>query len=92
MGADAAGLARLRDGEALGGHTVTAQSEDEEHELDALLEAADAGPVVVVAEVASADAPVTLDWVAALHVDPDGSGDLAWYASQELDDVLALLA
>jgi hypothetical protein len=29
--------------------------------------------------------------VASLHLDADGSGDMAWYAPQELDEVIGLL-
>jgi hypothetical protein len=38
------------------------------------------------------DQMVTLDEVVALHVDIDGSGDLAWYATQEIDVVLDVLS
>ena len=91
VGTDASGLRALLAGEPVPGERVVAPSEDEQDEFDALETAADDGPVVVTAEVASEDAPVTLDVVEALHVDSDGSGDLAWYATQELETVLSLL-
>ena len=89
-GVDAAALRGLRDGSILGGTPVRAASEDEQDEHDALLAAAEDGPVVVVAEVADG-AEVDLDSVEAFHVDADGSGVLAWYATQELDAVLEVL-
>jgi len=70
---------------------VTADSEDEEDEYDALLEAAELGPVVVTAEVDDAAAPIRPQDVRAIHLDADGSGDLAWYAPQELEQVIVLL-
>lgn len=95
VGVDRARLVALRDGGVLDGEVVAAESDDEQHELDALLAAAEDGPVVVVAEVeVGADgegADVTLADVEALHVDADGSGHLAWYAPQEVDAVLTLL-
>ena len=36
------------------------------------------------------DDPFTLAQVASFHLDADGSGDLAWYAPQELDQVIEL--
>ena len=84
---------------------VVAEGSDEESEYDALMSAADAsavllaGPgrrVVVVAEVAEPAGPVPLDRVVAVHADtddrPDGADpdeDLGWYASQELDQLIA---
>ena len=50
--------------------------------------------VVVVVETASADAPVTWRDVVAVHVDDrddaDPDDDLAWWATQEIDDLLRL--
>lgn len=89
-GVDASALRTLRDGGSLAGALVRAASEDEQDEHDALLAAAEDGPVVVVAEVADG-ADVDLDAVEAFHVDADGSGQLAWYATQELDQVLEVL-
>ena len=76
----------------------------EESEYAALMEAADAstdlqpGPsrrVVVVAEVGTADGPVPFREVVAVHADPearpgraDPDDDLAWYAVQEIEDLL----
>ncbi|MEJ7633999.1 hypothetical protein [Aeromicrobium sp.] len=82
---------------ALGaGATVTptafvAASEDEEDELAALEEAAEHGAAVAAAELDDPDAPVRLADVVSFHLDVDGSGDLAWYATQELDAVLRIL-
>lgn len=68
-----------------------AASVDEEDELAAVEEAAEQGAVAAAAELADPDGPVSLVDIASFHVDIDGSGDLAWYAPQELDAVLALL-
>lgn len=87
IGTDAEGLENLRR-ERLDGPAVLAESEDEEHEYEAMLAAAEDGPVVVVAEIEDADHPVTLREVVALHADIDGSGDLAWFAPQEIETVL----
>lgn len=87
IGTDAEGLEALRTGQ-LDGAAVLAESEDEEHEYEAMLAAAEDGPVVVVAEIDQDDQPVTLREVVALHTDIDGSGDLAWFAPQELDAVI----
>lgn len=50
--------------------------------------------VVVVVETASADAPVTWRDVVAVHVDDrddaDPDDDLAWWATQEIGDLLRL--
>lgn len=89
-GVEASALRALRDGGALGGSPVRAASDDEQDEHDALLAAAEDGPVVVVAEIADG-ADVDLDSVEAFHVDADGSGQLAWYATQELEAVLEVL-
>jgi hypothetical protein len=71
-------------------------SPDEEDEFAALTQASEAGAVVVAVDVDEVDPgdtqSVTLEQVAALHVDLDGSGDLAWFATQELDEVIKLLA
>ncbi len=90
-GVDVDVLRALRDGAPLADGLVAAESDDEGHEYEALLAAAEDGPVVVVAEVAEG-ADVTMADVEALHVDADGSGDLAWFAPQEVDAVLDVLA
>ncbi|NYE35284.1 hypothetical protein F4692_000388 [Nocardioides cavernae] len=50
--------------------------------------------VVVVAETATADAPATWRDVVAVHVDSDDDADpdddLAWWATQEVGDLLGL--
>ena len=78
----------------------------EESEYDALMTAADASAalvaglpdgqrrrVVVVAETATADAPVRWRDVVAVHVDTeddaDADDDLAWWATQEIGDLVA---
>ncbi|MBC7630422.1 hypothetical protein [Aeromicrobium sp.] len=66
----------------------TAESEDEEDELAALEEASEHGAAVGAAEVSDPDLPVALSQIASFHVDLDGTGDLAWYATQEIDAVL----
>lgn len=90
-GIDAAALVALRDGGTLAGELVAAESEDEQHEYEALLAASEDGPVVVVAELPQPEAGVTLDLVEAWYVDADGSGELAWYAPEEVGAVLDLL-
>lgn len=92
LAADAPALRSLRDGGSVALSAVPAVSDDEADEFAALSKAAENSAVVVVAEVGRADQPVTLREVEALHVDADGTGDLAWYATQEIDDVLELLS
>ena len=89
LATEASALTTLRDGGSVTLPAVIAESDDEEDEFDALMQAAANGPVVV-AEVGRADEPVSLSDVQALHVDADGSGDLAWYAPSEVDEVLRL--
>jgi hypothetical protein len=89
--ADVAALRALADDQPVTLEAVVAASEDEEDEYDALMTAAEDGRVVVCAEVEADDAPIRLQDLQALHVDADGSGDLAWYAPQELNDVIELL-
>ena len=91
LAADASAVTTLRDGGSVTLPAVIAESDDEEDEFDALTQAAASGPVVVVAEVGRADVPVSLSEVQALHVDADVSGDLAWYAPTEVDEVLRLV-
>jgi hypothetical protein len=94
--ADAAALRSLRDETSVTLPAFAAASDEEEDEFAALAAASETGTVVVVAEVdhpeEGDDQTVRLDEVVALHVDADGSGDLAWYATQELDVVLQLLS
>jgi hypothetical protein len=51
--------------------------------------------IVVVAEVGSVDAAVPFSDVVAVHADTaddaDADDDLAWYATQELDDLLRVV-
>lgn len=68
-----------------------AASVDEEDELAALEEAAEHGAVAAAAELDDPDGPVTLLDIASLHVDLDGSGDLAWFATQEVAAVIELV-
>lgn len=89
--ATAAHLRDLADERPLELEVLTAASDDEEDEYDALLTAAEQGTVVITAEVETTEAPIRPQDVQALHLDADGSGDLAWYAPQELDQVLAML-
>lgn len=88
-----------------GAERYVAPDSTEESEYAALMEAADASAaaqpgrcrrVVVVAEVGTADGPVPLREVVAVHADPeerperaDPDEDLAWYAVQEIEDLLA---
>jgi hypothetical protein len=89
--ADVGALARLRADGAVGLPAYVPASEDELDEFAALSEAADAGAVTIAADVNDPDDPVTLAQVASFHLDADGSGDLAWYAPQELDQVVELM-
>ena len=84
-------LVRLREGQDVDSSAVVPDSDDELDEFDALSAAAEQGDVVIAADVERLDSPVSLDQVASFHVDADGSGDLAWYAPKELDQVIALL-
>ena len=83
--ADAPALRSLRDGGSVALPAIPTVSDDEADEFAALSKAAEDGAVVVVAEVGDEGQPVTLSEVQALHVDADGTGDLAWYATQEID-------
>jgi hypothetical protein len=89
VGLDA--LVQLQDGQDVSGDVVVPVSDDEQDEFDALSEAAEQADVVIAADVDQSDSPVSLDRVASFHLDADGSGDPAWYAPQELDQVIALL-
>ncbi len=91
LAADAEALRTLRAGGAVTLPSFVAASDDEEDEFAALSQAATAGAAVVIAELDRDDQPVALSDVEAIHVDADGSGDLAWYAAQEIDEVVALL-
>ena len=90
IGTDAAGLEGLRSG-SLQGAPVLAESDDEEHEYEAMLAAAEDGAVVVVAEIDHDEQPVTAREVVSFHTDIDGSGNLAWFAPEEIDTVLESL-
>ena len=68
-----------------------AASTDEEDELAALEEAAEHGAVAAAAEVDDPDGPVALVDIASLHLDLDDSGDLAWFATQEIAAVIELV-
>ncbi len=80
---------------------VEAADESEEAEYDALMAAADTsasllqGPgkrVVVVAETSEPTGVIAMRLVVAVHVDTeddaDPDADLAWYATQEIPDLL----
>jgi hypothetical protein len=81
---------------------ISPSDEDEESEYAALMTAADASVeliggagrrVVLVAEVASEGHPIPLRRVVAAHADvedfTDVDDDLAWFATQEIADLLA---
>ena len=83
------------------GDRELAEGTDEEAEYLALMSAADTSTqllggsgrrVVVVAEVADPAAPVPMSRVVAVHADTedftDPDDDLAWFASQEIPDLL----
>lgn len=84
---DAELLERLAAGERISAPAFMAETEDEEDELAALEEAAQHGPVVAAADVGDSD-DVSLEDIASFHVDLDGTGDLAWFATQEIDAVI----
>lgn len=92
LGVDAEALRMLAAGLRLESARVAPDSEDEQEEADAMLTAAEDGPVVVAAEVDRAEDPVALSDVSSFHLDIDGSGQLAWFASQELADVIDRVA
>ena len=86
----------------VGADPITAEDESDEAEYAALMTAADAsaalldGPgrrVVLVAEVPDGATSVPVRLVASVHVDTDDDADpdddLAWYATQEIPDLLA---
>jgi hypothetical protein len=89
---DAAQLRQLAAGVRVTGPAFRAETEDEEDEHAALEEAAAHGSVVAAADVEGSDDALTLDDIASFHVDVDGTGDLAWYATQEIDAVLELVS
>lgn len=81
---------------------ISPPDDDEESEYAALMTAADASAaliggtgrrVVVVVEVASEGHPIPLRRVVAAHADvddfADADDDLAWFATQEIPDLLA---
>ena len=91
LSAQLADIESLASGGAVGATRVIPTSEDEEDEFEAFSEAANHAAVVIAADVSHPDAPVALADVASFHVDLDESGDLAWYATQEIDAVLLVL-
>jgi hypothetical protein len=84
-------LTALAAGDPVHASAFIAASEDEEDELAALEEAAEHGEAVAAVELNDPDGPATLDDIASFHLDVDGTGDLAWYATQEIDAVLQTL-
>lgn len=90
--AEAGALVSLRAGDTVRLSAHVPASEDELDEFTALSEAAEAGSVAIAADVDDPGEPFTLEQVAAFHLDADGSGDLAWYAPQEIDQVIDLLS
>jgi hypothetical protein len=92
LGLTRAELVALDAGESVTpAEAFVAASVDEEDELAALEEAAENGDVAAAAELDDPDGPVSLVDLASLHVDLDGSGDLAWFATQEVAAVIELL-
>ncbi len=84
-------LRRLAAGHSIDVEGYLPASTDEEDELAALETAAEEGRVVAVAETVDPDGPITLDLVEALHVSIDDSGDLAWFGTQEIAAVIAVV-
>lgn len=91
LAATLAEIESLAAGQTVTGRVFNSATEDEEGEFAAFGEAAEHGVVVIAADVDASEAPVALGDVASFHVDVDGSGDLAWYATQEIDAVLLAL-
>ena len=90
LGAD--DLVALQAGEPVTpAEAFVAVSVDEEDELAALEEAAEHGAVAAAAELDDPDGPVTLVDIDSLHVDTDDSGDLAWFATQEIAAVIEIV-
>ncbi len=87
---DADMLEKLAAGERISAPAFCAETEDEEDELAAMEEAAEHGTAVAAADVGASD-DVTLTEIASFHVDLDGTGDLAWFATQEIDAVLRIV-
>ena len=85
-------LTTLASGGAISAAAFLAASEDEEDELAALEEASEHAAAVAAAELDDPDGPAKLDDIVSFHLDVDGTGDLAWYATQEIDAVLSALA
>lgn len=85
---DAMLLEQLAAGARISAPAWHADTDDEEDEHAALATAAEHAAIVVAADVSGSDDGLTLEDVASFHVDLDGSGDLAWYATQEIDAVL----
>ncbi|MET0821167.1 MAG: hypothetical protein ABWY58_09390 [Aeromicrobium sp.] len=93
LGLSADELTALSVGESVTpAEAYVAASTDEEDELAALEEAAEHGVVAAAAEVDDPDGPVALVDIASLHVDIDDSGDLAWFATQEIAAVIELVS
>ncbi|AXT85705.1 hypothetical protein C6I20_11240 [Aeromicrobium sp. A1-2] len=84
-------LVALAAGDPVSPPAFVAASEDEEDELAALEEASEHGAVVAAAELDDPDSPVTLADIASFHTAVDETGDLAWFATQEIDAVLHTL-
>lgn len=84
-------LRRLAAGEQITSPAFVAATGDEEDELAALEAAAEEGTVAIAADADDPDGPIGLDDVASFHLDLDGTGDLAWFARQEIDTVLQSL-
>ncbi|HUQ00617.1 MAG TPA: hypothetical protein VM093_09180 [Aeromicrobium sp.] len=84
-------LRQLQEGATLTLPCFEPVSDDELDEFAALADAADAGDVAIAADVEAPGGPIGLEHVASFHLDADGSGDLAWYATQEVGEVVALL-
>ncbi|KAA1378277.1 hypothetical protein [Aeromicrobium fastidiosum] len=92
LGLDVDELVALARGEQVTpSEAFVAASTDEEDELAALEEAAEHGAVAAAAELDDPDGPVRLVDIASLHLDLDDSGDLAWFATQEIAAVIELV-
>lgn len=81
----------LAGGAKIHGGLIFPASDDEVAEFEAMAEAADQGVVVIAVDVSVTDEAVELANIASWHVDLDASGFLAWFATQEIDQVRSIL-
>lgn len=84
-------VAALQLGESVTVELVVPATESDDDEFAALEQAASEAPVVAAIDVDDVPCAFRLADVAAFHLDADGSGQLQWFARQEIDAVLDAL-